>query len=351
MLSRQMTALEPERAEGACPEAGPTSAQIFGAVFSLQFIVVVKTQLTALLFEAAHVSPNIYSFYTCIVTCLLLVPIFLLKPGTWGVPSKEMCLGPTYVFPLIVAFTTFDLCFTNIALSLIAIALQQCIAATNPFWTGVFEALLNNKWQHWVIYLAVTGVVIGAIVAGIDQMKVGGENVSGGLLFALLAVLCSSSKGVFTHASFKKFKGTLSPLALLFWIDLLMMPIILAVPAISPLWSGELAEFLSQGMDAVTFWQMTGIAAIGGARALAQMVLFSMVTATSTSIANIGTQMSNVIISMMWQHVAPTPTFITGLMIVFTSIITYTNLKMNTAACGGIMLEKKDDKSEPLAQP
>ena len=102
------------------------------AVMLLIIVGVCKVQLTAYLFSLAKY-PTAYSFYTCIVSTVLLVPVFILVPSTWGVPTKEMFLGPHYALTLIVLFTTFDLGFTNIALANISAALQQCIAATAPF--------------------------------------------------------------------------------------------------------------------------------------------------------------------------------------------------------------------------
>ena len=65
----------------------------------------------------------------------------------------------------IVFFTAFDLAFTNIALARISTALQQCIAATNPFWTIMLETALYQRFQHPVTYLTVALLVVGAGLA------------------------------------------------------------------------------------------------------------------------------------------------------------------------------------------
>ena len=182
---------------------------------------VVKTQLTAVLFAGSKF-PTAYSFYSCIVTCVMLVPVFILVPSQWGIPVKEMFVAPGYSLTLIVLFTAFDLGFTNIALANLSTALQQCIAATNPFWTIMIESILYRKWQHAIIYLAVCGVVLGAIVTSVAQIK---KVTLIGLIAAVAAVLCSASKYVFAHSTFKKYKGVMGPLALLFWVDILMVPI------------------------------------------------------------------------------------------------------------------------------
>merc|ERR1719424_1190670 len=192
--------------------------------FSIGLLIgtaVLKTQLTAVLFSGAKF-PTAYSFYSCIVTCAMLVPVFILFPSQWGVPILEMFTAPSYSLTLIVLFTSFDLGLTNIALSELSTALQQCIAATNPFWTLMIESLLYRKFQHAIIYVAVLGVVLGAVltsVSDIDKLSFAGVSAAVG------AVLCSASKYVFAHAAFRKYKGVMGPLALLFWVDILMVPI------------------------------------------------------------------------------------------------------------------------------
>merc|ERR1719478_1464265 len=106
------------------------------SLFALVSMAVVKTQLTAALFRTSTAGyPTAYSFWSCIVTVLLLVPYFLVRPSSFGFPTRPMA-GTLF---LIVAFTSFDLGFTNIALARISTALQQCVAATNPFWSIIFE--------------------------------------------------------------------------------------------------------------------------------------------------------------------------------------------------------------------
>jgi hypothetical protein len=113
-------------------------SQVFRVAIATGALVgvgVLKTQLTARLFHIGHQPPTAYSLYSCIVVCCMLVPIFVVRPSYWAVPKREMARH----LSLIVFFTALDLGFTNIALSELSTALQQCIASTNPFWTILIE--------------------------------------------------------------------------------------------------------------------------------------------------------------------------------------------------------------------
>merc|ERR1719331_1608292 len=135
-------------------------------------IAVLKTQLTAILFSSGSF-PTAYSLWSCIVTCLMLVICFLAGllpfiPQTWGYPrlnNGKMLLNLFFI----VLFTALDLAFTNIALSEISAAIQQCIASTNPFWTLLIETALYMRWQHYTIYLIVIVMVVGAALAAVSD--------------------------------------------------------------------------------------------------------------------------------------------------------------------------------------
>jgi len=309
------------------------------AVMALIIVGVCKVQLTAYLFSLAKY-PTAYSFYTCIVSAVLLVPVFILVPSTWGVPTKEMFLGPHYALTLIVLFTTFDLGFTNIALANISAALQQCIAATAPFWTIMIESLLHRRCYHPILYSTVLGLVFGAVLASVATVR--SLSVFGAIA-AVIAVICSASKFALTHAAFTQQNSnketSIGPLALLFWVDLLMIPIYMPWVLIN----GELIDmFKDSSMHANEWWQFTGTAALGGVRALTQYLMLSLVTATSTATANIFTMVLNIMISMTWQPkelLAVSPELFVGIVIVICCSVLYVYLKSSRDACCGVIHE------------
>ncbi len=316
-----------EKSEGAT--AWGTQMATIVALVSLVTIVVVKVQLTAYLFSMAKF-PTAYSFYSAIVTDAMLIPMFLIFPKQWGAPSLDMFGPPKFVFTLIIAFTTFDMAFTNIALANISVTLQQCIAATNPFWTIMIESVLHGKFQHPIIYGAVTGLVVGAVLVSISDVEK--LNITG-VLFACAAVLCSASKYAFTHAAFKQYKDKLGALSLLFWVDLLMIPIF--VPWV--LANGELVDLFEAGMSVSDWWQFTGTAALGGVRALTQFFVLSYTTATTMSIANTFALVLNIIISMMWQDVDVSAFLVSGIALVIGCAAFYAYLKSSKDACCGLL--------------
>jgi hypothetical protein len=119
----------------------------FAAASAITFyigVAVVKTMLTKQLLNST-VAPVALSATSCIVTCLMLIPVFVLRPSTWGVLDwRKNGMG----FALVTVLVTLDLAFTNIAMSLLAIAIQQCILAVNPAFTVVIESVVRRKLNH-----------------------------------------------------------------------------------------------------------------------------------------------------------------------------------------------------------
>lgn len=285
--------------------------QTTASIAALIVIAVTKTQVTAYLFSYSKV-PTAYSLWSCIVTCLLLVPCFALKLSPFAWPTAAM----TRVLTLIVVFTAVDLGFTNIALANISTALQQCIASTNPFWTLMIETALYRKCQHRLVYATVATIVLGAVLASVGSVT---RTSTYGVAAACMAVLSSASKYVFTHSAFKEFKSEMGALSLLFWVDIFMCPIYFVWTILN----GELALLFSDVFtSASTFWLMTATAALGGVRALTQYLVLIFVTATSMSTANVLTQSLNILISIPLQSTALTPhlAFGIGLVIPFSAL-------------------------------
>jgi len=290
-----------------------------GSILVLIVVAVTKTQLTAFLFSYSHV-PTAYSLYSCVVTSLLIVPFFLAGLSPFQYPTMKMAR----VFTLIVVFTSLDLAFTNIALSEVSTALQQCIASSNAFWCIMIETALTRKWQHPVVYLTVSLVVLGAVLASLGSVT---KISAYGVIAAVVAVLASACKYVFTHSAFREFKGEMGALSLLFWVDLLIAPIYLAWTLIN----GELQTFFEEDLahDGPLFWQVTGTAALGGVRALTQYLVLNFVTATSLGTANLVQQSLNIFISIPIQHIQVTPYLASGIVVVLIFSGFYTYIKSN----------------------
>jgi drug/metabolite transporter (DMT)-like permease len=274
------------------------------AVNGLIAVNVIKVQLTADMFKTFADVAQAYSLYSALCTVLLLVPIFLLKPSEWGRPTREMM--PILI--AVVTFTTLDMGFQNSALaSGTSVALVMCIMATNPFWTVVFETLMYRKCQHWLAYFLVCCLVVGAVLVSLGSPV--SDATGSGIIFASIAVLCSASKAVFTHSAFKKYKKIMGPCALLFWVDIIMIPMYIVWIFIYD-WAGidsqnQFATTVNiiRERGAQSFGTFTFVACLGGVRALLGFYVLSYITATSTAVVNIFTQDLNILISIPIQHI------------------------------------------------
>ena len=104
-------------------------------------VAVTKTLLTKTLLLHAS-TPVALSAMSCIVTCITLVPLFLLKPAMWGVLD---CRKNGMGFLFVTVLVTLDLAFTNIAVSLLSVSIQQTLLATNPVATVIIESVVRRK--------------------------------------------------------------------------------------------------------------------------------------------------------------------------------------------------------------
>jgi drug/metabolite transporter (DMT)-like permease len=287
------------------------------AICGLITVNVIKVQLTAHLFESQNY-PTAYSFWSAVCTIVLLIPIFLIKPNEWGMPTKEMLP----IMTAVVLFTTFDMAFQNIALANTATALVMCIMATNPFWTVMIETALYCKVQHALIYFTVMLLVVGAVFVSLGTPI--SHTSAYGTICASLAVLCSASKAVFTHRAFAQYKKVLGPMALLFWVDIMMLPIYI----VWTLADKELGVMFQDTMhDSYKFWMLTMTASLGGVRALMGFYVLSYISATSTAVVNIFTQDLNILISIPIQKIAVGAKLAGGVSISMTSSAFYTFIK------------------------
>ena len=119
----------------------------YAAALSITFyigVAVLKTMLTKTLLNSAS-TPVALSAMSCIVTCIMLIPIFLYKPSTWGVLNwRKNGMG----FFMVTVLVTLDLAFTNIAVSLLSVSIQQTLLAVNPAATVIIEGIVRRKLAH-----------------------------------------------------------------------------------------------------------------------------------------------------------------------------------------------------------
>jgi len=300
----------------------------YGAPLAITFyilVAVVKTMLTKALFEGGAAFPVGFSAISAVATCTVLVPVFLFDRTQWAVPKRDYMPG----FLLVCTLVALDLALTNIAVALLAVAIQQCIVATNPAFTVTIESIVRRKLAHPMIYLVIvflcTGPVVAQIGAPADDINVGG------ILVQLAGVTCSACKYVFAHSVMQKCKKDLGTFAFLFWIDVLILFILVPWSAIN----GELVAIISDPETPMEWFNLLFTAVLGGIRFFSQLLVLRVSTATTLSCANLAFQAINIYLSLA---LFGKPTLTVGL--VCGSLITLSSAGMYTYFKVSQVLEK-----------
>lgn len=143
---------------------GENRAAAFALAF-LVFVAVSKTLLTKLVFNKIN-TPVAFSVISCLATNICLVPIILLsKNARFSLIARERLP----LFAGICAAIAVDLGCTNVGISLLSVALQQCIKATSPAATLAVEAFWNRKCEHPVMILTVILLCCGPVLASLGS--------------------------------------------------------------------------------------------------------------------------------------------------------------------------------------
>ncbi|KAL1503951.1 hypothetical protein AB1Y20_010369 [Prymnesium parvum] len=291
----------------------------YAAALSIVFyiaVAVTKTLLTKQLLNSAS-TPVALSAMSCIITCITLVPVFLIKPSTWGVLDWRK---NGWGFALVTLLVTLDLAFTNISVSLLSVPIQQTLLAVNPAATVIIESIVKRKLNHPVIYMTITVLIIGPIITnlGVPASKIS----AGGIIAQLFGVLASSCKYVFAHSVMQSCKKELGSFAFLFWLDAATL-IILIPWAFIDSSMVHLFESLHTGTDVV---KLLGTSFLGGLRFFSQLIVLRFTTATNLSCANIGFQAINIYLSLALFHDTQVTGFLIGgtiLTLTTSSVYTY----------------------------
>ncbi|KAL3920435.1 MAG: hypothetical protein SGPRY_005251, partial [Prymnesium sp.] len=190
------------------------------AAFTLYVSVVIVKTLTTKALLVGVKAPIALSAWSSMVTSLLCVAIFIFDPKQWGVPSCENLPG----LALVVILLSLDMGFTNIAVSLLSVPIQQCILAVNPTFTVFIESIVRRKLKHPAIYLVVILICVGPVLTNISG---GGRASTTGIVMQLLGVIASSCKYIFAHSVMRECKRDLgSAWSFLFWLDILSLIIL-----------------------------------------------------------------------------------------------------------------------------
>ena len=231
-----------------------------GALSFLIAVAVSKTLLTKLVFE--HVdTPVAFSVLSCVATNVCMVPIFLLRPGTFKRLTPVMYRGFGFVCIAIAG----DLACTNVALSLLSVALQQCIRGASPTATLFVERIVHGKEQHPALYVVVVLLCVGPVLTSLGSES--GDASMGGIVMMVLALFAGAFKYVLAHKMITTFKKELGTLSFLFWAEI-FVAILLTPWAIG---NGEAAQLIAGEQRPLGDWLLLYFtAAFGGVRVFSQ---------------------------------------------------------------------------------
>merc|ERR1711865_1089311 len=104
-----------------------------------------------------------------------------------------------------------------------------------------------------------------------------------GICIQLAGVTCSACKYVFAHSVMQKCKKDLGTFAFLFWIDVLILFILVPWAVIN----GELITIVSDPETPLEWFNLLFTAVLGGIRFFSQLLVLRVSTATTLSCANL----------------------------------------------------------------
>ena len=302
-------------------------------------VSVTKTLLTKLLFE--HVGlPVAFSVLSCIATIMCILPIFLFQGrGSSGNSFSWLSRPMIPRFTAVCAAIAIDLACTNVALSLLSVALQQTIKATSPTATVVVESVVRRSFHHPIIYVTVLMLCLGPVI--IIQGKTGatGNGPTGshaidgnvdngpsflGVAMMVIAVISGAFKYVFAHATIKRYRNELGVLAFTFWVEVFVGVMLLPWALLD----GEMRALVSDADRSLGDWILLwAAAAYGGVRIYSQFAFLALTSATSLATSNLAIQALTIILGILAFGDTPTPSLISGVVLTLTISAAYTYLR------------------------
>lgn len=289
----------------------------------LLYIAVATTKtLTTKVLLMSIKAPVALSAWSSFITCLCCVPVFIARPSTWGVPHAQNYRGLT----LVVVLLSLDMAFTNIAVSMLAVAIQQCLLAVNPTVTVILESIVHKKLNHPMIYLLVLLLCVGPVITNMAAASNSLQLSAMGIIFQLLGVLASSLKYIFAHSVMRECKRDIgSPFAFLFWLDILSLVILVPWAFLD---DAEMYKLMAGQQSALDWLKLIGNSAMGGLRFFTQLLVLRYSTPTNLSVANVGFQACSIYLSLwMFHDTEVTPLLLVGTLLTITLSLIYPLVK------------------------
>jgi drug/metabolite transporter (DMT)-like permease len=302
------------------PTEKGTDMRVIYAFIFLVFVAVTKTLLTKNVF--VHVpTPVAFSVLSCFVTAVCLIPVFMWMPQLWTGLTGRMAVG----FLGVCIAIAIDLAATNVAISLLSVALQQCIKATSPAATIFVESLWNCTCRHPVLYLVVALLCIGPILTNLGSTSYDSTPLGVGMM--VFAVIAGAFKYVLAHSIIKQYKNQMGTLAFTFWVEIFVG--FMLIPW--AYFNGELQLlFWGDAVQTTSDWLLLCFtAAYGGVRIYSQFALLEFTSATTLAISNIVIQALTIILGIFLFGTEVTNYLIAGVSFTLLTSCLYTYLSVS----------------------
>lgn len=283
-------------------------------------------------------TPIAYSLLSSVITGLLVA-----APALWYAPEtsgscggvKLVALRDLSMLAFVAIAVAIDLGLSNVAISLLALPLQQAIASAIPAATILLESIVFRRLKPCGHYFAILLLCSGAVIGHLYQRtKQRGDeekqsDTAAGELAMLFAIFAAATKYVFAKASLIEWKRQMGPLGLLLWIEVLITFVLLPWALLN----GELASLVALVQHSqnrlATLATLCGCAALGGFRFFCELYVLKFWSATTLSAINLIAHSVIIIVSIVASRLMPTPSLIAGTLLTMMGAWFYAWLKLN----------------------
>ena len=260
------------------PSSRPRAAWL--SLLLLVSVALVKTILTKTIFDGLP-TPVAYSLLSASVTWLLLLP-----PLCYTGSLRCLRWDDAWRVALVSVAVAIDLGMSNIAISLLPLALQQAIASAIPAATILLESLVLRRLKSVGSYAAIAMLCIGAVLMHLGSAPRRFQPDFGMGELAMGTAICAAAiKYVFAKAALSTWKAQYGSLGVLFWIEAMIAMQLLPWAILN----GELAEaaVIIREREPSAVLLLCAAAALGGFRFFCELLVLRYWSATSLSAANL----------------------------------------------------------------
>ena len=213
-------------------EASPRPLAAYLSLMLLVSVAAIKTLLAKVVFERLP-TPIAYSLLSAAITSSIAWLPALISNG--GLPCVRA--DDAHMLLLVAVATAVDLGMSNVAISMLPLALQQAIASAIPAATILLETVVFWRLKPLANYIAIAALCCGALLGHLGSLPhLERETTLLGEGAMLVAIFAAAAKYVFAKATIQEWKQRLGSFGVLLWMELLIVSLLLPWA----IWNGEL---------------------------------------------------------------------------------------------------------------